>query len=378
MHLNKSQINKRAFFSSNNMYVHLHFGDILECGFDGCPKRSACLGADVEECDPSVQDAPEHLVAPGFHLGDARVEPLHLLQRGELPVLVGGGGFAAPGDQGHERRRRRRFLGGGGRRGGGGSGGGRDGLEGGEHGRGRGRRGAQGLGEHPGHLDLGGGGRWQWQPAAGGGGCARGRREAGEALLGAARRADGRREARRVAAAQRGLGLGGVAPEVDQRLPERAVRVGQRQEAVQEAVREGGGAGGGERGAGLREDEELGERGVERGEVGEARGRGGGGGAGVGGGGGGGPGAGGAGCGVEVGEQRVRAAGRETDGAHVARLLRGGGGACRAQREGDGAAEGGRHGDGWTAGASCLACSALVVERPRRMRGVYKAEAPAS
>jgi len=318
--------------------------------------QSACLGANVEQCDSSVQDAPEHLVTPGFHLGDALVKLLHLLQRSQLPVLIGGGRglLAAPGDQRHERRRRRRFLGGS-RRGCGG-GGGRDGLERGEHGGGRGRRGGQGLDEHPGHLDLGDGGsrgrrRRHCQLRVPGGG-ARGGREACEVLLGVAVRADGRREARRVTAPERGLGLGGVAPEVDERLPERAVRVGKGEQAVQEAVREGGGGGGGERGAGLREDEELGERGVERVEVGEARGGRGGGGAGVCAGGGG-PGADGAGGGVEVREQRVGAAGREADGAHVARLFLGGGGggggggARRAQREGDGAAEGGRHWNWW-------------------------------
>jgi hypothetical protein len=83
------------------------------------------------------------------------------------------------------------------------------------------------------------------------------------------------------------------------------VRVGEEEEGVEEAV--GGGA---DRGLGLREEEELGERGEEGVDVGEAGGRGGGGG---------GvaecccPGAGAGGVGVEVGEQRVGAAG-EADG----------------------------------------------------------------
>lgn len=74
-------------------------------------KKSARLGANVEQRNSSVQDAPEHLVTPGFDLSDALIKLLHLLDRSQLPVLVGGGGgLAAPGDQRPERRRRRRFL----------------------------------------------------------------------------------------------------------------------------------------------------------------------------------------------------------------------------------------------------------------------------
>jgi hypothetical protein len=42
-----------------------------------------------------------------------------------------------------------------------------------------------------------------------------------------------------------------MAPEVEQRLLERVVRVGEGEEAVQEVVRGGAGAGGAERGEGL-------------------------------------------------------------------------------------------------------------------------------
>jgi hypothetical protein len=268
-----------------------------------------------------LQDAPEHLVAPGFHLGDALVEVFQLVERRHLLVLVGGGSRRlGPRDQRDESRwlpGRRRDGGGRGRR---------DGLDGREDGS-RGRRdGGHGLGEHPGDLDLGdaGGGSGQLREL---GGAAHGRGEAGEVLLGLALRPDRGGEPGLVAPAERGLGLGGVAPELEDRLLEGAVRVGEDEEPVEEAVRGGGAAL--KRGARLGEEEELGERGVERVEVGEARG---------GGGGVGGPGADGAGGVLEVGEQRVGAGGREADGADVAP-----GGARRAEREGDGAAEAGSH-----------------------------------
>jgi hypothetical protein len=36
-------------------------------------------GANVEQYNSSVQDAPEHLITPRLDLGDAVVKPLHLV-----------------------------------------------------------------------------------------------------------------------------------------------------------------------------------------------------------------------------------------------------------------------------------------------------------
>ena len=65
-----------------------------------------------------------------------------------------------------------------------------------------------------------------------------------------------------VAPAERGLGVGGVAAEVEVGLLEGAVRVGEEQEAVEEA--DGGSGASSERGARLGEEEELGERSTSR------------------------------------------------------------------------------------------------------------------
>jgi hypothetical protein len=84
--------------------------------------------------------------------------------------------------------------------------------------------------------------------------------EAGQVLLGAAKGAHCGGEPVVVASPQRGLGLGSVGLELNGRLLERAVCIGEDQEAVEEAgCRRGAVV---QRGAGLGQEEELGQGGM--------------------------------------------------------------------------------------------------------------------
>lgn len=281
------------------------------------------VGVYVEQCNPGLHKAPEHLVAAVVELIDALLQllqPLH--QRHRLLLLLRRRRRLL--DQAHQRRRlpararrrrsRRRH--------------GRHGVEK-RRGRGGGDRGR--LHQQAGHLHLR---RAPAEPEARRPGAVpRGGGEAGELLPGLALRAHRGGEARAVAAADGGQGLGDVLLERDDGLLEAAVGVGEAEEGVEEAV-----VGGGEGGLGLGEVEELTEGGVERVEVGEAGGDGGGVVR---------PGADGADVGVEVGEDWVGAA-WEADGSSMVTRRCGwravlGRRPGRAEREGDGACEAGRH-----------------------------------
>lgn len=255
---------------------------------------------DVEQRNPIPNNAPEHHLAAALALVDASLKLLVLLlrdigRRRRLRLL--GEGSSHEGRRGLLVRARRR--------------GGRHGRDGREHGGGGGGAGGRDVHERGGHLGLlGGSAPAEPSPsrqARGGPGG-----ESGELPVAPALGAGRGREPGGVAPAEGEAGVGRVAPQREQRLLEPAVRVGEEEEGVEEAV--GGGGRAADRGLWFREEEELGERGVEGVDEGEAGGRGG-----RGGGGGGCPGAGGGGLSLQVRQQRVGAAGRQADGAGVAR-----------------------------------------------------------